>query len=208
MHPLRFERNPLFPHAARLCAVALAVLLAGCAGTPPNPNPHAGDPLPVAQVDLPRYMGHWFIIANIPYFGERAYVAGQSEWRLRPDGQIDDAYIGRKGGFDQPETRRTFVDSVVPNTGNAHWHVHLLGPLYASQLTLYVDPEYRYTLVGYPGKGLGWIFARSPDMSDAVYHEMLGRLAAMGYDTTRFKRVAQTPQQLGRPGFQAPGDGN
>lgn len=187
-------------------AIALVALVAGCSSTPVNPNPRAAQELKLAQVDLPRYMGHWYIIANIPYFGEKDYVAGQSEWMLRPDGKIDDAYIGRKNNFDAPETRRTFVDTVVPDTGNAHWRVRIFWPISVSQLTLYVDPMYQYTVLGYPDKSLGWIFARTPYITEAKYQELLGKLEEQGYDISRVKKVPQQREQMGKPGFHTPGD--
>ena len=186
--------------------LATVVLLAGCSSTPVNPNPRAAQELQLAQVDLPKYMGHWYIIANIPYFGEKDYVAGQSEWKLRPDGKIDDTYIGRKNNFDSPETRREFVDTIVPNTGNAHWHVRIFWPIYVSQLTLYVDPTYQYTVLGYPDKSLGWIFARTPYITEAKYQELLGKLEEQGYDISRVKKVPQQREQMGKPGFHTPGD--
>ena len=186
--------------------VAIALLTTACSTTPPNPNPRAASELKLAAVDLPRYMGRWYVIANIPYFGEKDYVAGQAEWKLRPDGKIDDAYIGRKGGFDAMETRREFVDTVVPNTGNAHWRVRLFWPISVSQLTLYVDPMYEVTILGYPDKSLGWIFARTPYITDAKYQELLTRMEEQGYDIKRMKRVPQQREQVGKPGFHSPGD--
>ncbi len=188
-----------------IAIIAALVAIAGCASTPSNPNPRAAQELKLAQVDLPRYMGRWYLIANIPYFGEKNYVASRAEWRLRDDGKIADAYVGKKGGFDQPETRREFVDTVVPGTNNAHWSVRLIWPIYVSQLTLYVDDNYEYTLLGYPGKSLGWIFARKPEMSDAKYRELLEKFDEQGYDTSLFRRVPQKPEQIGKPGFQSPG---
>lgn len=187
-----------------IAGIFALVALAGCATAPPNPNPRATQELKLATVDLPRYMGRWYVIANIPYFGEKNYVASRAEWALRPDGAIDDAYVGKKGGFDQPETRREFVDTVVPGTNNAHWRVRLFWPIYVSQLTLYVDDNYEYTLLGYPGKSLGWIFARKPEMNDAKYRELLQKFDEQGYDTSLFKRVPQKPEQIGFPGFQSP----
>ncbi len=187
-----------------IAAIAVIGIVAGCASTPPNPNPRAAQELALAKVDLPRYMGRWYVIANIPYFGERNYVGSQAEWKLRGDGKIDDAFIGRKGGFDRPETRREFVDTVVPGTDNARWSVRLFWPISVTQLTLYVDDDYQYTLLGYPGKSLGWIFARTPDISDAKYRELLEKMNEQGYDTSRFQRVPQKPEQVGLPGFQSP----
>lgn len=191
-----------------IAIIVALVTVAGCASTPPGvttiANPRAAQEQKLAKVDLPRYMGRWYLIANIPYFGEKNYVASRAEWTLRDDGKIDDAYVGRKGGFDQPETRREFVDTVVPGTDNAHWRVRLLWPIYVSQFTLYVDDNYEYTLLGYPDKSLGWIFARTPDISDVKYRELLVKFNQQGYDTARFRRVPQRPEQIGQPGFQSP----
>uniref|UniRef100_UPI003BEEC125 lipocalin family protein n=1 Tax=Burkholderia arboris TaxID=488730 RepID=UPI003BEEC125 len=192
--------------AAVTVVTALAIGAAGCSGSPSNPNPRAAVPLSTVPVDLPRYMGRWYVIANIPYFAERHFVGSRAEWRLRDDGRIDDAFVGRKGGFDQPEKHYRFVDAVKPGSGGGEWRVRLFWPVYVTQLTLYVDPDYRYTILGYPGKTLGWIFSREPTMDEATYRSLLARLDAMGYDTSRFRRVPQTPDQIGKPGFASPGD--
>ncbi|CAJ0807570.1 lipocalin family protein [Ralstonia holmesii] len=194
--------------ARRLAVLTLAIASAACSSPPPNPNPRAAVPLKTVPVDLPRYMGRWYVIANIPYFGERGNVGSYAEWSLRPDGRIDDAYVYRPGSFDAPFKRMQFVDSVVDGSGGGEWRVRLFWPIYVSQLTLYVDPEYRVTLLGYPDKSLGWVFSRDPNMSDADYRAALSRFDAMGYDISRFRRVPQVPSQIGQPGFQSPGDAN
>lgn len=190
-----------------MVVVALALAGVACSGPPPNPNPRAAVPLQTVPVDLPRYMGRWYVIANIPYFGERGNVGSYAEWALRADGRIDDAYVYRPGKFDAPFKRMQFVDSVVAGSGG-EWRVRLFWPIYVSQLTLYVDAEYRVTLLGYPDKSLGWVFSRDPDMSDADYRAALSRFEAMGYDISRFRRVPQFASQIGQPGFQSPGDAN
>lgn len=192
----RFAR-PIF-------AALLALFLAGCLSSPPNPNPRANEPLQLASVDLPRYMGRWYIIAIIPYFAERDLVGSYAEWTLRDDGKIADSYYGHKKQFDAPLKHYEFVDTVRPGTGNADWSVRVFWPIYASQQTLYVDPDYQYTLIGYPERKLGWVFARSPEISDAKYQELLARFNDLGYDTSRFRRVPQTPEQIGKPGFLSP----
>ncbi|VVE62141.1 Outer membrane lipoprotein Blc [Pandoraea captiosa] len=192
--------------AVRLVCAMTTALVAACSGSPPNPNPWADLPLQTVPVDLPRYMGRWYVIANIPYFAERDFVGSRAEWVLRDDGRIDDHFYGRKGSFDQPEQHYQFVDTVVPGSGGGHWRVRLFWPVYVSQLTLYVDPDYRYTLLGYPDKSLGWIFSREPVMDDATYRKLLTRFDEMGYDTSRFRRVPQVANQMGQPGFASPGE--
>lgn len=188
--------------SALACLALLAV--SACTPAPPNPNPRADVPLQTVPIDLPRYMGRWYIIANIPYFAERGFVGSYAQWSLRADGKIDDGYAGHKRRFDAPLTEYHFVDKVVPGSGNAEWRVRLFWPIYVTQLTVYVDPDYRYTILGYPDKSLGWIFARSPEIGDDVYQSLLARMDAMGYDTSRVRRVPQLPSQIGKPGFESP----
>lgn len=185
--------------------IGVGALFAGCSGEPANPNALAAKPLATVPVDLPRYMGRWYVIANIPYFAERDFVGSRAEWSLREDGRIDDVFIGRKGGFDGPEKRYAFVDSVKTGSEGGEWSVRVFWPIYVTQLTLYVDPAYRYTILGYPNKKLGWIFSREPTMDEATYRSLLARLDGMGYDVSRFRRVPQTPDQIGQPGFASPG---
>ncbi|MDR3419013.1 MAG: lipocalin family protein [Nevskia sp.] len=186
-----------------LCTVML--LLSACAGAPPNPNPRAAEPLKLAPaVDLQRFMGRWYVVANIPYFAERGYVGSYVEYAVRDDGDIDDLYFGRKGGFSQPLEKKTLKDWVVQGSNNAEWRSSPFWPLSFSYLILYIDPDYRYALIGYPDRRWGWVFARSPDIEDPTYQQLLARLDSLGYDTSRFRRVPQKVEQLGLQGFQTP----
>ncbi len=192
-------------HAIRSLTLALSSFLlasglAGCVTVPSDPTSDLhGQQL--APIDLPRYMGSWYNIAHIPYFAERGYVASISEWHLREDGAIDDLFIGRKGSFDAPLTRYHLVDRVVPGTGNARWTVELFWPLVFAQLTRYVDPDYQYTVLGYPDRSLAWILSRTPHIEESRYRQLLDIAAKQGYDTTLFRRVPQFPDDVGKPGF-------
>src|SRR5690606_18925633 len=69
-----------------------ALLLSACRSYPPLPT--------VAHVDLPRFMGDWYVVAHIPAGSEAdAYNAVES-YRLEPDGTIATTYAFRDGGFD------------------------------------------------------------------------------------------------------------
>jgi apolipoprotein D and lipocalin family protein len=181
-------------------------LMTACAETPKNPNPRADAPLTYAKVDLPKYMGQWYIVANIPYFLEKDLVASKTKYTLRPDGKVVENFAALKGGFDGELKEYEFVDTPDPDKNNAYWSVRLFWPVYVSQQTIYVDDDYQYTLIGYKDKSLGWIFARTPDISDAKYQELLKRFAAEGYDTSKFRRVPQHREQIGQPGFHSPGE--
>ncbi|MFM0326548.1 lipocalin family protein [Caballeronia glebae] len=181
----------------------IALGVSGCVYVPVNRNPHADDVLVPVPVDLPRYIGRWYVIANMPMVDERDYVASCAVWTLRSDGRIEDAVVGRKHGFDQPETGTTFIAKPGNGTQNSVWRVRPLWPFEFIVLTVYVDPDYQYTVRATPDKEFAWILSRHPDMSEEVYQSLLARLDQMGFDTPRFKRVVQFPEQIGQPGFHA-----
>lgn len=154
-----------------------------------------------AKVDLQRYMGAWYVIANIPYFAERGKVATRDVYRLDADGNVATSYVYRKS-FDGPEKTAGSLGVVQGDSGNAYWIVHLLWVIHADYLILDVAPDYSWALVGQPSRKLGWVLARDPAMDDTLYATLLGKLRSFGYDSARFLRVAQFKEQLGRPGFQ------
>jgi apolipoprotein D and lipocalin family protein len=171
------------------------LLLAGCSASDQPPLTLA------KQVDLDRYAGRWYIIANIPYFAERGNVGSFFDVSF-PDGKVLDVYSGRGKTFGAPLKQFTMNGYVVPHTHNARWRESPFWPIYLSYLVLWVDPDYQYALVGYPGRGYGWILSRSPQIGDATYQSLLARFGGEGYDTSQFRRVPQTPDQLGKPGYQ------
>ncbi len=154
------------------------------------------------DVDLDRYAGRWYVIANIPYFAENGNVGSYFDVSFQPGGKLTDVYNAHSKDFTTPLTSFTMGGYVVPGTGNARWRETPFWPLYLSYLVLYVDPDYQYALVGYPGRGYGWVFARQPVIDDTTYKLLLNRLRDQGYDISQFRRVAQTPDQIGNPGFQ------
>ncbi len=148
-----------------------------------------------AQVDLERYMGRWWVIANIPYFAENGKVATADVYALKANGRIDNVFAYRKA-FDQPEQTMQAEARVYPNTNNNHWKVRFWGGLIRSDLLiLEVSPDYQWALIGNPKRSLAWVFARQQDMSDAQLDELKQRFANYGYQPADLKRVPQRPEQ-------------
>lgn len=175
------------------------LLLAACASTGGNAMPPLAT---TAQVDLERYMGRWWVIANIPYFAENGKVATADIYDLRPDGRIGNVYAYRKA-FDKPEKQMTGVATVQPGTGNAQWKIAFFGGLVrADYLILEVTPDYSWALIGHPKRNLAWIFAREQAMDEATYETLRAKFAGYGYDPARLQRVPQFASQVGQPGFQ------
>ena len=67
-------------------ALALAMLMLGCQSRPLPPVAMA------QQVDLPRFMGDWYVIASIPTIFERDAWNAVERYQLREDGRIDTTF--------------------------------------------------------------------------------------------------------------------
>ncbi len=180
-----------------LVTAAAVLVLSGCALLAPK------EPLPtVESVDLDRYMGQWYVIANIPYFGERGNVAGRAIYRQRDDGRMDDIYIYKKGDFDAPDERLEGVAWVVNERTRAEWKVRFYWPLSFGYYIVGLDEDYQWSMVGHPTRNYAWIMAREPTMDEALYARLLARFEALGYDASELQKVPQLPEQVGEPGFQ------
>jgi len=148
------------------------------------------------SVDLDRYMGRWYVIGFIPYAFENGQVGAYYQFKKTGDDKIDFRYYGRRHDFDHEYRARKGEAYVVKNTHGSQWRVTYTWPIYTTFPILYVDAGYNVSLIGYPGRTLGWVLSRKPQMDNAEYQALLARFAAQGYDVSEFRRVAQTPEQL------------
>lgn len=174
-----------------LLIILIATLTAGCSSMKPELRT-------VPHVDLPRYMGDWYVIANIPYFAEKDCFDSVESYALREDGDIHNWFACRKGSFSAPMKRKVdTLAKVVDKTTNARWSVKFFKVISVQYLIIDLDPQYQWVVVGHPSRRYGWIMARARTMSPDVYAQILTRLREQGYDPGKFARVPQnnTPSQ-------------
>lgn len=167
-----------------LAAAALVALpLFGCAAQAPI--------APVSHVDVQRYMGDWYVIAAIPTYFERHAFHAVESYTLRPDGRIQTNFTYRDGALDGKLKTMHATGFVHANSGNAVWGMQFLWPIKAEYIIAWLDPDYRTVIVARNKRDYVWIMARSPMISDQQYDLLVARVAAMGYDTRRLRKVPQ-----------------
>jgi apolipoprotein D and lipocalin family protein len=177
-----------------LLATALLALTA-CASTG-GAKPEPGDLRPVPRVDLPRYMGEWFVIANIPYFAEKNCHDSVESYALRADGRIDNWFECREGSFEAPMKRKlTTVATVHDTRSNAEWRVPFFRILKIKYFVIDLDPEYQWAVIGHPSRRFGWIIARSRALPDETYARLLQGVREQGYDPAQFVKVPHSRQE-------------
>ncbi|MEY5011672.1 MAG: hypothetical protein RLZZ253_2811 [Verrucomicrobiota bacterium] len=170
-----------------LVCVAVSLLLVGCAGLDSGRKPLCS----VKHVDLKRYMGDWYVFANIPYFAEKGCYDSVESYALRPDGKIENGFRYRKGSFEGPEKKVRALAWVHNTQSNAEWRVRFFGVFTAEYVVVDLDPQYRWAVVGHPSRNYGWVLSRSKKLSEREYASILKRLETQGYDPARFERVPQ-----------------
>lgn len=164
---------------------AAALLIAGC-------REAEHPPLAVAEnVDLERFMGDWYVIANIPTFIEKGAHNAVESYALAPDGTVATTFTFRKDGFDGEEKRYTPRGFVRDGTGNAVWGMRFVWPVKADYRIAYLDADYTQTVIGREARDYVWIMARTPAIADADYERLVAFVASQGYDTAQIRRVPQ-----------------
>jgi apolipoprotein D and lipocalin family protein len=146
---------------------------------------------PVDNVDLPRFMGDWYVIANIPTFVERESYDAVESYALRKDGRIQTTFRQRKGSFDAPVKTMRPVGTVREGTNNAVWGMQFIWPIKAEYVIVHLNDDYTQTIIGRTARDYVWIMARTPQIADADYAAHVERLKSLGYDTSELRRVPQ-----------------
>jgi apolipoprotein D and lipocalin family protein len=151
-------------------------------------------PVPLADnVDLSRFMGDWYVIAQITADSDRdAYNAVES-YSLSSDGSIATVYRNRQGSFDGPEKVLTPTGYVVEGTGNALWGIRLYWwlPFKLEYRVSYLEADYSVAIIGRSKRDYVWLFSRKPDMSDADLARYTKLIVSWGYDGSKLLRVPQ-----------------
>lgn len=142
-------------------------------------------------VDLPRFMGDWYVIANIPTFLETESYAATETYRQAPDGTITTIFSQRKGSFEAPLKRYNQRAFVRKDSGNAKWGMQFIWPLRAEYLIAHVNEEYSQAIIARTRRDFVWILARTPALPESELASLSERVRALGYDMSQLRRVPQ-----------------
>ena len=170
-------------------ALALAgVALAACQSVPARP------PLATAaKVELPRYLGDWYVIASIPTWPEKDAYDAVENYAMRDDGRIATTFTFRDGAPDAPLKTMHPVGTVVDRDSNAIWTMQFLWPFQADYRIMHVDAAYKEVVVGREKRDYVWIMARTPTLPAADYDRLVKFVSDQGYDVSKLRKVPQKP---------------
>ena len=143
----------------------------------------------VERVDLNRFMGDWYVIANIPTFIEKDAFNAVESYRLAEDGTIETTFSFNKGGFEGPRKTYRPRGFVQDKESNAVWGMQFVWPFKAEYRIIYLTEDYSQTVIGRTKRDYVWIMARRPAISDDSYRKILTFLERQQYDVAKLQLV-------------------
>lgn len=174
-----------YSHFFATAAAGVLLLQVACATADREPLPT------VEALDLERFMGRWYVIANIPTFLEKGAHNAVEEYELNDDGTVATTFTFRDGSFDGDLESFTPKGFVRDDPSNAIWGMRFIWPIKADYRIVYLDDDYSQTIIGRQKRDFVWIMAREPNLSDSDYEMLLGVVESLGYDTSKVERVPQ-----------------
>ena len=145
----------------------------------------------VKNLDLKKFMGKWYVIANIPNFIEKNHQNSYDIYSLNKNGSIDISYFGQKNG----KTIHLKQNAIVTDTVNySSWKIRFTKPYIpffrAPYKVIILDKNYDYMVIGYEENKFGWVMARKPIMNQQLYDNIMDDLENnFNYKQNQFIKV-------------------
>ena len=153
----------------------------------------------VPKVDLKRYSGKWYEIARYPNKFQKKCVGNTTaDYTIKAENQIEviNKCVEKDGTTEEAKGKAKIVDE----TTNAKLEVRFapaflsfIPAVWGDYWIIDLDDNYQYAAVGDPKRQYFWILSRTPEMSDAIYQNILRRAEKMGFKPGQ---VVKTPQNV------------
>lgn len=170
----------------KICSVLCTIWLISSAACSSMPKMET-----VPQVDIERFMGDWYVIANIPTFIEKGAHNAVESYKLLPDGSIDTTFTFRDSSFDGQLKKYNPRGFIINKKTNAEWGMQFIWPFKGEYLIIYLSDDYSTTIIGRSKRDYIWIMARTPSIPDETYRALVKFAGERGYDINKIQKVPQ-----------------
>jgi apolipoprotein D and lipocalin family protein len=140
----------------------------------------------IEYVDLPRFMGDWHVLADIPTPFDKKATQPLEHYQLKNDGTIDTTYsfVPNDGAKRRVIRAKGFV---LDKNSNAVWGMQFLWPIKADYRIVYIDTEYSVAIIGRSKRDLVWIMSRAQTITDQRFAELLSIVRTLGHDLSKLR---------------------
>lgn len=143
----------------------------------------------VEKVDINKYMGKWYEIASFPQSFQKGCSCTIAEYSLNDDGTVRVDNSCNVANGNKQIIGKAFVKDKKTNTKLA---VQFFWPFKGKYWIIDLADDYSYAVVGHLNRKYLWILSRTPQMDPSVYHDILKRTSAKGFDTTILRLTNQS----------------
>ena len=168
----------------QILLIVITVLVSACSSQKPMPA--------VDYVDLERFMGDWYVIANIPTFLEKDAYNPVESYRLDSDGSVATTFSFNAGSLSGEEKVYNPRGFITDTASNAIWGMQFVWPIKADYRIVYLDDAYQQTIIGRTSRDYVWVMARTAQISDQDYSALVARVSALGYDIELLQKAVHT----------------
>lgn len=146
----------------------------------------------VSHLDISRFLGDWYLIANIPTFMERGATNAIETFSWNEKEQRLDLYFRFRKDSPQGDLKEHPQKIWIQNPKtNAEWRVQPWWPLKFSYLVLDLAEDYSHVVIGGPQRNHLWILSRTKSLPPAIYQKILYRVQQLGYDLSQIQKIPQ-----------------
>jgi apolipoprotein D and lipocalin family protein len=157
-----------------------------------------GPLMPIATLDVPRYMGTWYEIAKYPNkFQKMCLSETTAAYQLQAGGtvQVTNRCKNESGTISEaigearqigPSTSPKLQVRFAPS-----W-LAWLPMVWGNYWVIDLDPAYQLVAVSEPTREYLWVLSRTPAVTAEAYGALLARLKAQGFELQRLERTPQT----------------
>jgi apolipoprotein D and lipocalin family protein len=149
---------------------------------------------PIAQLDLPRYMGTWYELARYPNRFQRGCEGGTSAtYALQSDAtvRVTNRCRAAQGGIQEAvgQARRTGRgESATLQVRFAPAWLSWLPFVWGTYWVVDLDAGYQLAVVSEPSREYLWVLSRTPQISPVAWEAVTQRLTQLGFEPQRLVR--------------------
>jgi dehydrogenase/reductase SDR family protein 12 len=142
------------------------------------------------KMDVPRFMGKWYVIAHIPTFLDRGTVNNTEEYQY--DAQKNTVDVT----FTYTNAERTKTSQVkqlgLPNEVGTEWKLKIpYVPVKMPYMIADCSEDYSRCLVSEPGRSFLYFMARTPAIPEEELNDWQIKAMKLGFDSDKIMKVPQ-----------------
>jgi apolipoprotein D and lipocalin family protein len=142
-------------------------------------------------VDIQRYEGDWYLIGAKPSKFDRDWVDVREHYTWNAEKQRFDVVATYKTEIGGKE--KTMKEKLIPvkNSDNARWTARIGWFIRADYVIYKIADDYSYVVIGHPERKFLYILARTPQMNEELYRQLVDFAVILGYYREEIRKDPQ-----------------